>query len=149
MIGVDKFLVDESNSTLNGIDMDNRSISIASVLPPPTSVPLSSNPPTRTVFQTSNIPTRKGAVVSTGTRNEVSVNGLKQASKDCTSRHSWRSYQPRPATNTKVKPVLEGNVSPKHAPSSHNSGIDKENSFTRAIPIFKRKTLFNSMQSNS
>ena len=141
--------MDESNGTLNGIDMDNRSISMASVLPPPTSAPLSSGPPTRTVFQTSNIPTRKGAVASTCTHNEVTVNGLKQASKDCTSHRSWRSYQARPAINTKVKPVLEGNVSLKYAPSSHYSGRDKENSLARAIPIFKRKTRSNSTQSNS
>jgi hypothetical protein len=144
--------MDESNGTLNGIDMeDDLSISMASVLPPPTSVSLSSGPRTRTVFQTSSIPTRKVAVTSLGTHNEVTVNGLKQASKDCTSRRSWQSYKARPA-NTKVKPVLEGNVPLKHAPGSHNlHGRDKENSFARAVPIFKRKTfkLSNSTQSNS
>ena len=146
---MDKLLVDESKGSLSGIDMeDDLSISMASVLPPPTSVLLSSGPPTRTVFQTSNIPTRKGAVTFVGT--EVTVNGLKQASKDRTSRRSWQSYKARPVTNTKVKPVLEGNVPPKHAPGSHNSqGRDKENSFARAIPIFRRKTLSNSTQSNS
>jgi hypothetical protein len=136
--------MDESNGILNGIDMeDDPSISMASVLPPPTSVPLSSGPPTRTVFQTSNIPTRKGTVTPAGTHNEVTVNGLRQASKD------WKSYKARP-TNTKVKPVLEGNVPQKRAPGSHNpQGRDKENSFARAIPIFKRKTLSYSTQSNS
>ena len=143
--------MDESNNTLNGIDMeDDLSISMASVLPPPASVPLSSGLPTRTVFQTSNIPTRKGAVTSAGTHNEVTVNGLKQASKDCISRRSWQSYKARPVIDTKVKPVPEGNILPKHAPSSHSSQRrDKENSFARAIPTFKRKTLTNSTQSNS
>ena len=142
--------MDESHDTLHGINMeDDLSISMASV-PPPTSVPLSSGPPTRAVFQTSNIPTRKRAVTSAGTYNEVTVNELKQASKDCTSRRSWQSYKARPVIYTKVKPVPEGNIPPKHAPGSHNSQRrDKENSFARAIPIFKRKTLSNSTQSNS
>ena len=142
--------MDESNDTLNGSDTeDDLSISMASVLPPPASVASSSGPPTRTVFQTSNIPTRKGAVTSAGTYNEVTVNGLKQRSKDCTSRRSWQSYKARPVTN-RVKPVLDGNEPPKHAPGLHNSqGRDKENSFIRAIPIFKRKTLSNLIQSNS
>ena len=148
--GVDKLLVDESNGTLNGIGTeDDLSISMASVLPSPTSVPLSSGPPARTVFQTSNIPTRKGVVTSAGTYNEVTVNGPKQGSKDCTSRRSRQSYKVRPVTN-RVKPVLDGNVPLKHAPGSHNSqGKDKENSFARAIPIFKRKALSNSSPSNS
>jgi hypothetical protein len=147
--GVDKLLVDESNGTLNEIDMeDDPGISMASVLPPSTSVPLSSGPPTRTVFQTSNIPTRKGAVTSAGTYNGVTANGPKQGSKDCTSRRSWQSYKARPVTN-RVKPVLDGNIPLKHAAGTHNSqGRDKENSFARAIPIFKRKTLLNSTQSN-
>lgn len=148
--GGDKLLVDERNGTLDEIDMeDDPSISMTSVLPPPTSVPLSSGPPTRTLFQTSNIPTRKGAVISAGTYNEVTVNGPKQGSKDWTSRRSWQSYKARPVTN-RVKSVPDGNVPLKHAPDSHNlQGRDKENSFGRAIPIFKRKTLSNSTQSNS
>ena len=137
--------MDESNGSLNGIDMeDDLSTSMASVLPPPISAPLPSDPPT--VFQTSSIPTR---VTFAGNHNEVTVNGLKQASKDCTSRRSWQSYKARP-TNTKVKPALEGNVPPKHAPGSQNSqGRGKENGFARAIPILKRKILSNSTQSNS
>lgn len=145
--GVDKLLVDESNGTLDEIDIeDEPSNSMVSVLPAPTSVPLSSGPPTRTLCQTSNIPTRKGVVTSVGTYNEVTVNGPKQGSKDWTSRRSWQSYKVRPVTR-RVKPVLDGNVPLKHAPGSHNSqGRDKENSFARAIPIFKRKTLSNSIQ---
>ena len=132
--------MDESNGTLNGIDTeDDLSISMASVLPPPTFIPFFSSPPTRTVFQTSNIPTRKGTVTSAGTYNEVTVNGLKQGSKDCTS-HRSQSYKARPVT-IRVKPALDGNVPPKHAPGSRNSQVrDKENSFARSIPIFKRKT---------
>ena len=61
MFRVDKLLMNESNNTLNGIDMkDDLSISMVSVLLPPASVPLSSGLPTRTVFQMSNIPTHKG-----------------------------------------------------------------------------------------
>ena len=140
--GVDKLLVDESNGTLNEIE-DDPSITMTSVLPTPISVPVSSGPPTRSVLQTSNIPTRRGGVNSTGTHNEVTANRLKQASEDCTSRRSWQSYKARPA----VKPVLDGNVPLRHAPGPHNSlEIDKENRFARDIPIFKRKTLFNSTQ---
>jgi len=135
-----------SNGTLNEIDMDDGpSISMTSVLPPPISV--SSSTPTRSVLRTSNIPTRRGVVTSASTHNEVTANRLKQGSKDCTSRRSWQGYKARPA---KVKTVLEGNAFPKHASGSHNSPErDKENNFARAIPIFKRKTLSNSTQSNS
>ena len=142
--------MDESNGTLNGIDTeDNLSISTSSIQPLPKSVPLSSGLPTRTVFQTSNIPKRKVAVTSAGMYNEVTVNGLKQRSRDCTSRRSWQSHKTRPVIN-RVKPVLDGKVPLKHASGSHNSqGRDKENGFARTIPIFKRKTLSNSMQSSS
>lgn len=135
--------MNQSIDTLNGIDMENGlSISMASVLPPPTSVPLSLGPPTRTVFQTSNIPTRKGAVTSTGTHNEVTVNGLKPASKDCISNRSWQTYKARPATNTKVKPVLEGKVSPKHGTGSHNSlGRDKRKQFRKGHPHIQTKNV--------
>jgi hypothetical protein len=138
--------VDESNCTLNEIDMeDDLSISVASVLPPPICGPLPSGPPTRNVFQTSNIPTRKGAVTSAGIYNKVTVNGLKQESKDCTSRRSRQSYRARPLLTNRINPVLDEN-----AHGSHNSqGRYKEKSFARAIPIFKRKALSNSTQSNS
>ena len=137
--GVDKLLVDESNATSNRIDMeDDLSISMTSVLPPPTSVPVSLGLPSGSVFRTSNIPTRRVVVTS---RNEVTANTLKQVSKDCTSRRSWQRYKARPATTTKVKTGLEGNVSPKRVPGSHKAGKDKENTFARGIPIFKRKTL--------
>jgi hypothetical protein len=136
--GVDKLLVDESHGILNEIE-DDPSISMTSVLPPPIPVPVSSGPPTRSVLQTSNIPTRRGVVTSTGTHNEVTANRLKQASEDRTSRRSKQSYKTRSA----VKTVLDG-----HEPGPHNSPErDKENRFARDIPIFKRKTLFNSTQS--
>ena len=77
-----------------------------SVLPPQTSVPVSPSRLTRSVFKTSNIPTRKGAVTSGGSHNEVVVNKLKQASKDYTPHRSWKSYKARSAT-TKVKTVSD------------------------------------------
>lgn len=136
--------MDESNGALNRIDIEDDLM--ASVLPPPTPASVSSGLPTRSVLRTSNIPTRRGAVTSAGSHNEVTINTLKQANKDCTSRRSWQSYKARPTISTKG---TEGNMPPKRAPRSEKPGRGKENDFAKAIPIFKRKISSNSTQNNS
>ena len=136
--------MDESNGALNRIDIEDDLM--ASVLPPPTPVSVSSGLPTRSVFKNSNIPMRRGAVASAGSHNEVTINTLKQAGKDCTSRRSWQSYKARPTTSTKG---TKGNMPPKRAPRSEKPRRGKENDFAKAIPIFKRKISSNSTQNNS
>lgn len=108
--------MDESNDTLNRIDKEDGLMT--SVLPPPTSVPISLDPSNRSALKTSNIPTRKGAVISVGSHKEVSANRKKKQA----GLHIWQSS--RPATTTKVKTVLEKGRLRIHQEK------DKENSFS-------------------
>jgi len=135
--GVDKLLVKERNGALNRIDMeDDIPIPMTSILPPPTSVSISSGPPIGSVSKNSNIPTRRGAVTSAGSHNGVTANKCRP----------WKGYKAPPAASIKEQMVLEGRVPPKCAQSSQKLERGKENSFARAIPMFKRK---NSTKNNS